>query len=233
MSRLRRLCLITLAAGAALLALAAPALAHVTVTAPGATSGGSDQEITFRVPVEADDDTVGLTVQLPTDTPIASVLVEALPGWTHTQTTTRLARQITTDDGTITEAVSQITWKAGSGAGLKPGEFGAFTIIAGQLPRAKQLVFKAIQTYADGSVTKWIETAAPGSTVEPEHPAPVLDLAAAAGTAEGTADVGTRSPAPRASSSGDTGAVVLSIVALVVAVAALGFGFVSRARRDA
>lgn len=242
MSRLRKFSLTALGATAALLALAAPALAHVTVIAPGATSGGSDQEITFRVPVEANVDTVGLTVQMPTDTPIASVLVEPVPGWTHTQTTAKLAKPITTDDGTIAAAVSTITWKADTGSALKPGEFGAFTLIAGQLPDAKQLVFKAIQTYADGSVVKWIETAAPGSTDEPDHPAPVLTLAAASGTDDPQSTTGSesgQSSAPTAqaapvssssSSSSDTGAVVLSIIALAVAVGALGFGFVSRAR---
>jgi periplasmic copper chaperone A len=204
----------------ALIALAATASAHVTVTAPGATRGGSDQEITFRVPVEKDVDTVGLKVQLPADTPIASVEVQAMAGWTHSEKTAQLAKPIVTDDGDITEAVSEIDWTATAGHGLKPGEYGAFTIIAGLLPDVPSLTFKAIQTYADGSVVSWIETAAPGSTAEPEHPAPALTLAPAAATAS-------RSTTAKAD---NTGPVVLSIVALVVAAAALGYGIVSRAR---
>jgi uncharacterized protein len=216
---MRRLALALAGAFAALLALAAPASGHVTVTAPGAVRGGSDQEITFRVPVEKDVNTVGLTVALPAATPIASVLVEPIAGWTHVETTTKLVRPIKTDDGEITSAVSEITWRA-TGRGLAPGEFGAFTIIAGQLPDAASITFRALQRYADGSVVAWNQVAAPGSTAEPDNPAPVLRLA-------------TTSSAPvlrQAGAASDTGPVVLSIVALVVAAGALGLGFVSRAR---
>ncbi len=81
---------------------AAPAWAHVTVDAPGATSGGGDQLITFRVPTESDTaSTTGLKVQLPTDTPIASVLVQPIPGWTFTETTVKLSKPIVTDDGDV------------------------------------------------------------------------------------------------------------------------------------
>ncbi|MDT4946066.1 MAG: hypothetical protein QOH14_2799 [Pseudonocardiales bacterium] len=228
MKRVRVLALGAALCVAALTVLAAPASAHVTVTAPGATAGGSDQEITFRVPVEKQADTVGLQVLLPTDTPIASVEVQAMPGWTHTQKTVKLAKPITTDDGDITETVSEIDWTAATGQGLKPGEFGAFTIIAGKLPDVATLTFKAIQRYSDGSEAKWIETTAPGSNAQPESPAPVLTLAAAAPTASSTA----ASSKSGGGKTGNTGPVVLSIVALVVAAAALGLGIVSRARRE-
>jgi periplasmic copper chaperone A len=226
--RLRTVALAVAGAAAALLALAVPASAHVTVSAPGATRGGADQEITFRVPVEEDVDTVGLKLALPTDTPIASVEVQAIPGWTHTEKTTKLTTPVHTDDGDITEAVSEIDWTARPGQGLKPGEFGAFTIIAGQLPDAGTLTFKAIQVYADKTSVSWIETAAPGSTDEPEHPAPTLQLVASS--------AGSSAPAPVAAASSsdsktsNTGPVVLSIIALVVAAAALSLGIVSRAR---
>jgi periplasmic copper chaperone A len=222
MKRLAVVLATALAALLAALALAGPASAHVTVTAPGAVAGGSDQEITFRVPVETDVATTAVTVSLPTDTPIASVEVQAIPGWTHTQKTTKLATPIKTDDGDITEAVSQITWTAGAGNGLKPGEFGAFTIIAGQLPDATSLKFAAIQTYANGSVVKWIQVAAPGSTVEPENPAPILTL--------GKPGTGTSTATKSAKAPSNTGPVVLSIIALVVAAGALGYAFVTRAR---
>jgi uncharacterized protein YcnI len=216
---MRRLALLIAVALVAMLALAAPAAAHVTITAPGAVRGGTDQEITFRVPVEKDVATTGVTIALPLDTPIASVLVSPMPGWTHTEKTTKLAQPIETDDGEITSAVSQIAWKA-TGPGLAPGEYGAFTIIAGLLPDAPSITFKALQYYRDGSVTKWIEVAAPGSSAEPENPAPVLTLGAAATPAAEESD----------DSDSNTGPVVLSIIALVVAAGALGVAFVTRAR---
>jgi uncharacterized protein len=224
--RLRTLALGTAALFAALLALAAPALAHVTVSAPGATPGGSDQQITFRVPVEEKSPTVAFTVALPTDHPIASVLVATMPGWTHTEQTAHLATPIKTDDGEITTAVSQITWTATSGNGLQPGEYGSFTVLAGQLPDVPTLTFKAVQTYANGDVVRWIEVPAPGSDSEPEHPAPVLRLGAPSATDAGQV---TASAQPAASSS-DTGAIVLAVIALVLAAAALGLAVVTRAR---
>lgn len=217
--------------------VAGRASAHVTVSAPGATPGGSDQIISFRVPTEsASASTVGLTVQLPTDTPIASVLVEPHTGWTDTVTTTKLATPIHTDDGDITQVVSVITWTASTpAAGIKPGQFDQFVVLAGKLPDAPSLTFKAIQTYSDARKVSWIETTAPGSTVQPDHPAPVLTLAAAPAVASGVAPgagpgAGAGAGAATKASSSDTGPIILSVIALVVAAAALGFGFVSRAR---
>lgn len=215
----RSLVLITVTAAA--LAVAFPASAHVTVDAPGASAGAGDQIVNVRVPTESETlSTVGLKLQLPVDTPIASVLVQTTPGWTFTETTSKLAKPITTDDGTISEAVTEIDWKA-TGGGIAPNEFQDFTFLAGQLPDVDQVVFRAIQQYSDGSTVNWIETPAAGSNAEPEHPAPVLTLSAAAGAAAAT------------TSSDDTAPIILSIVALVVAAAALGLAVVGRARRKA
>ena len=161
---------------------AASAAAHVTVTAPGVTAGTSDAAITFRVPDESDSaSTVGLRVHLPTDHPIAGVLVAPQPGWTATIKQTKLSTPIKTDDGEITQVVSEVDWKADAGAGIKPGFYGSFTIIGGKLPDGvTSLTFKAIQDYSDGTQVAWIEEPAPGSNTEPEHPAPTLDLAAPA-----------------------------------------------------
>jgi periplasmic copper chaperone A len=219
-----------LACAITLLALAGAAAAHVTVTAPGATRGGGDQEITFRVPVEKNVDTVGLKVALPIDTPIASVLVEPVEGWTHSEKTVKLAKPIVTDDGDITEAVSEIDWTANAGHGLTPGEFGSFTIIAGQLPDAPTLTFKAIQTYSDGSSVDWTQTEAPGSTADLDNPAPVLTLAPSGAGSGASGAAGSASAAAAPKSASNTGPVILSIVALVVAAAALGLAIVSRAR---
>jgi uncharacterized protein YcnI len=215
--RARRSLLVALVAGA-ICAVAFPASAHVTVDAPGATRGGSDQVINVRVPTESDTaTTIELKLQLPSDTPIASVLVQTIPGWTFTETTTKLTTPIKTDDGDITSAVTEIDWTAAAGSGIKPNEFQDFTFLAGQLPDADSVVFKAIQLYDDGTQVAWIETTAPGSSAEPDHPAPVLSLQpAAAVTSTG--------------SSSTTAPVILSIVALVVAAAALGVAVIARVR---
>jgi len=64
---------------------------------------------------------------------------------------------------------------------LLPGDFvkiysDKFAILAGPIPAGgKQLVFKAVQTYANGEVVRWIEIRHAGEP-EPAHPAPVLDV---------------------------------------------------------
>jgi uncharacterized protein len=221
--RIRRLAAVPAVALVLLAAGGAVASAHVTVDAPGATSGGGDQIINVRVPTESDTaSTVKLDLQLPASTPIASVLVQPTPGWSVVEQNTKLSTPITTDDGTITEAVSEITWTATAG-GTPPGQFEQFTLIAGQLPDASSITFKAIQTYSDGSVVSWIETPAPGSSAEPDHPAPVLSLAAASGDSTSSSSSKTSNTVP----------IVLSIVALVLGAAALGVAVVGRAKRAA
>lgn len=207
--------------------VAGPASAHVTVVAPGVGVGGSDGQITFRAPDESDTaSTVGLAVQLPLNHPLLGVLTAPMPGWTAKMTQAKLPKPVTTDDGTITEATSKIVWTVRKGAGIKPGQFGDFTIIVGTLPdRVSSLTFPTIQTYSDGKQVKWIEVAAPGSTAEPQFPAPVLQLAAQAATGSSS------DPAQAASDSvSTTGPTVLAVVALVVAVGALAVAVLGLAR---
>jgi uncharacterized protein YcnI len=228
MSRYRRLGRIgALVAGVAIASMWATtaAWAHVTVTAPGVVAGDSDATIVFRVPTESDTaSTIGLKLQLPTDTPIAGVLVAPQQGWTATITQSKLATPIQTDDGSITEVVSEIDWKADAAAGIKPGFFGEFTIIGGKLPDGvTTLTFKAIQSYSDGKQVAWIEQPAQGSTAEPDHPAPVLHLPAAGGSGSGPATGSTptvsAAPAAGSSKSASKGAATTGIVLGTIGVA--------------
>ena len=217
---MKRLALLLVVALGGLLALAGPASAHVTVSSSNATPGGY-ATVALKVPTESDTaSTTKIVVQLPT---VGSVSVQPTPGWTFTAKSTKLAQPITTDDGPISTTISQVTFTATAG-GIKPGEFQQFFISLGPLPKAASVAFPALQYYSDGSVVKWIEKAAPGSSAEPEHPAPTLALSAGATPAAATTKV------EKASTTGPT---VLAIVALVVAAGALGFAFVSRARAKA
>jgi uncharacterized protein YcnI len=164
-------------AAAALMALAGPASAHVTVNPRSVTTGGF-AELSFRVPTEsASASTTQLEVTFPTETPLAHVSTKPIPGWTATVEKAKLATPIKTDDGEITEAVSKITWTGGA---IAPGQYQNFDVSAGAFPdKPGELVFKAVQTYSDGSVVRWIDVVAPGGA-EAEHPAPVLEVKAAA-----------------------------------------------------
>lgn len=176
-----------LSAGFVLLAAAAPASAHVTVNPKTASPGGYGA-LTFRVPDELPDSaTVKFEVALPDDQPVAQVSIKPVPGWTATTQKRTLTTPIKTDDGTLTTAVSRIVWTGGK---ILPGQFQEFEISAGPLPdKAGSMVFKALQTYDNGQVVRWIDPPAPGGA-EPEHPAPVLQLVKAddaAGGASATA----------------------------------------------
>jgi uncharacterized protein YcnI len=195
---------------------AAAASAHVTVQPPTAVQGGY-AKLAFRVPNEKDSaDTTQLEVQFPIDHPIASVSVQPKDGWTYKVTTMPLAQPIQTDDGQITEAVSDIVWTGGT---IKPGEFDEFSVSAGPLPTdVTSLQFKALQTYSDGDVVRWIEDT-PAGGAEPEHPAPTLTLTAASGESAAAA-----APAASSSSDSDSTARTLGIVGIVVGVVGVAFG---------
>jgi uncharacterized protein len=158
----------------AVLLAAVPAGAHVSIE-PDVAKKGSFSVFSFSVPNETTTaNTVKLEITFPTDHPIPFVSVQPVPGWTWSSAKTQLPRPVKTDDGTISEAVSKLTYSGGS---IAPGEFQLFTISAGPLPtNTKSLVFKAVQTYSDGTVVRWIEETPKGGP-EPENPAPVLKLA--------------------------------------------------------
>jgi uncharacterized protein YcnI len=163
------------AAALVLVAMGSPASAHVTVNPTEATQGGFAR-VAFRVPNESDtDSTTKLEVQLPDEAPVASVSLMPLAGWTITTTKKKLDKPIDVHGSPVSEVVSLITWTAGAGAAIKPGEFQEFPVSLGPLPNADQMILKALQTYSDGTVVRWIDPPkTDGSTVE--HPAPVLKL---------------------------------------------------------
>ena len=152
-------------------------------------------------------------------------------------TKAKLASPVKTDDGDeVTDYTSVIDWKAGPGAGIKPGEFDEFQVSAGPLPEAESMTFKAIQTYSDGRVVSWIEEPATGGAAEPEFPAPTLKLAAPAAEESGiTAQTRPAAPAanPDAASKGSvTGSYVLGAAGLLAGLAALVLALTGRRRRQ-
>jgi uncharacterized protein YcnI len=159
----------------AVVAFGGTAWAHVTVAPESVVKGTSDAEISFRVPNEATTATTKLQVFIPSNPPLLGVLAQAVPGWTDAVVTTKLAKPIHTDDGDVTDVVSEVTWTAtNAAAGIKPGEYGKFSIIVGQVPdTATAITLKALQTYANGDVVRWIEDP------KGENPAPILTLTAA------------------------------------------------------
>jgi uncharacterized protein YcnI len=228
---LRRATIVSAATAAAVLLFAGPALAHITVS-PDTATAGEAAVLTFHVPnEEAKADTVKVDVQIPTDHPIAQLLVQPVPGWTFTVKTITLAKPLVTDDGSFSQAVSEVIW---SGGKILPGQFQSFTISADPMPTGlSQLLFKAIQTYSNGDVVRWIDLSQPGQPA-PDHPAPTLTLTAANAPAStgGKAGAAGAGAAPAASGS-DGMARWLAVAGLLVALLAslLALTSARRARR--
>lgn len=237
-------------AGSAVLALSSPAFAHVSVQPEGTAAKGGYAVVDFKVPSERDDaSTTKVEVTFPTDHPLASVMPEPLSGWTVRIARSKLAKPVEVHGETISEAVTKVTWTA-SGKGIEPGYFQKFPLSVGALPEdTDELVFKAIQTYSNKEVVRWIEVQKDGAD-EPENPAPVLALSAATAdghahgstTAEDASDTSAdskttettetaASAASDASASSDTTARVLGVVGIVVGAAGVAYGVLAGRRR--
>ena len=231
MSLLKRSGAVTALVAAFTLALAVPASAHVTVNPDTAVQGGY-AKVTFRVPNESD--TAGTTkveVNLPAATPFASVSLKPVAGWTMVATKAKLATPIEAHGSPITEAVNKLTWTAVGDAAIKPGQFQEFDVSLGPLPEAPQVIFKALQTYSDGTIVRWIdEPAADGSEVE--KPAPVLKLTAAGATDAPAAATGPTVSA-EAETEGDGNGTWFGVAGIVLGLAGLVLGLLAYRRTAA
>jgi periplasmic copper chaperone A len=153
---------------------AGPAAAHVTVT--GDVARGGFGKVVFRVPNESDTaTTVKVEVFLSEKDAVPTAAILPVPGWTATVQRKTLDKPVTTEHGDVAQIVTSISWMASPTAAIKDGEFGEFAVMLGPLPSADRLVFKALQTYSDGKVARWIEEPSADGK-EPEFPAAVLVL---------------------------------------------------------
>ncbi len=227
-SRWRRRARVTAASTGGFLAagllFAAAASAHVKVSGIDAVQGGSGV-ITFRVPSEFDTaSTTDLRITFPASYPFTEVDVQPKAGWKATVTRKPLEHPRKDDDGdTISDYVAQVDFRAqNKSAAIPPGEFDMFNLSVGTFPAVPSMSFAALQTYSNGQQVNWDEQSANGA--EPEHPAPVLQLAAAGSTQPATAST---PKAAAATSSGGTPAwpgivgLIAGVLALLVSVAVL------------
>jgi periplasmic copper chaperone A len=226
-------------AATAVLALGGPAFAHVSVDPPEAEPGGY-ATVGFKVPNERDNaSTSKLEISLPTDHPLASVMPEPVPGWDVKVEEAELDKPVEMHGEQLDRAPSKITW---SGGKIEPGTFQRFPVSIGPLPEdAGQLVFKAIQTYDDKEVVRWIEIPEEGAE-EPDSPAPVLALSEADGDGHGHGhghdssdsadDTENTAAADESGGSTDTTARVLAGIGIVTGVGGIAYGVLAGRRRD-
>ncbi|MDO3682699.1 YcnI family protein [Micromonospora sp. C28ISP2-4] len=232
MIRLRRpatVAALTLTAVAtAVLGLAGSASAHVTINPAEGKQGGYGR-FAFRVPNESDTaSTVKVEVNLPENAPVGSVSTMPVAGWTVAVEKRKVDPPIEVHGSQLTEAVSKLTFTAAPNGGVNPGEFQEFPVSMGPLPQVDTMVFKVLQTYSDGNVSRWIEEPTPGAE-EPENPAPVLTLAAAA-----PASPGASAPAAAADDDDDDdgsgAATAIGVAGLVAGLGGLALGGLAFAR---
>ncbi len=200
----------------------AAASAHVTIDPDKAEAGGFTI-LHFQVPNESDTaSTVKVEIAMPQGVVLPTVLAEPIAGWDVSVQTTPLETPIETDDGTVTEAVSVVTFEGGE---IKPGEFQLFNLDVGPLPDAAgtTLLFPAVQTYSDGQEVRWVDVTQEGQP-EPEHPAPHLDLVSATPADDTPTSSG---------GSSDSAAKTLGIIGIVVGAVGVVLGGIalSRSRR--
>jgi len=230
----RRFAIVPVVSALLVLVWAGSASAHVTVDPPSAPQGGT-VKLSFLAPNEEPPATVTdlqIYFPVPPATPIPTVTVEPKAGWTFHLTNLHLTKPIVTDDGNISDIVSEIEWKANSPAdAIGANQFGEFTIDADGLPDSgTQVVFKAIQTYSNGDVVRWIEPV-PASGDEPDHPTPILELTPASGSttptttasaaAAVTSGLAKKSDVDTARTVGIIG-IIVGALGLIVAALALG-----------
>ncbi|WP_392676605.1 YcnI family protein [Streptomyces sp. LN785] len=239
MRSLSRIGVVAVAAATGVVLLSAPAFAHVSVQPEGVAAKGGYATVNFKVPNERDDaSTTKVEVTFPTDHPLASVMPQAVAGWDIKVTKTKLDKPLTMHGESIDVAVSKVTWTA-TDKGIEPGYFQKFPLSLGQLPEdTDQLVFKALQTYSDKEVVRWIEPQAKGQE-EPEHPAPALQLAAASddhhdevAADQASASKDATKTAAAADDSSDGTARGLGIAGIVVGAAGVLFGVLAGRRRS-
>ncbi|HEX7279061.1 MAG TPA: YcnI family protein [Solirubrobacterales bacterium] len=208
-------------------ALMAPASAgaHVTLQ-PSEAAAGDFTVLDVRVPNERDDSaTTKVDVQFPPGFIFASY--QPVPGWSVNVKMEKLAKPITSHGEEITEQVAQMTWTADStGSAIQPGQFLDFPISV-QIPgkAGDTLTFKALQTYDDGEVVRWI------GAPDADEPAPQVTVTE--GDEEHAAAAADHDEAE--SDDSDDGGDGLAIAALILGILALllGGAALARSRRKA
>jgi uncharacterized protein YcnI len=135
----------------AMLAVSAPAWAHVVVS-PEEVTAGDYETLTVSVPTEKEIPTTKIRVEVPEGFLLSGV--QPVPGWEHTFE----------EDGGVVTAVTF------SGGEIRPQEFQQFLVQAQAPDEPGEYPWKAFQTYEDGSVVEW--TGPPDS----DEPASVLEV---------------------------------------------------------
>ena len=159
------------AVAAGLLGIAPNAIAHVTLQPTEVPADGFTR-LEVRVPNERDNaSTTEVQVQFPPG--FYSVSYEPVDGWSVDVKMRKLEEPAELFGEPVNEEVDRVTIST-SGAGIAPGQFRDFGLSV-KMPNEPggTLTFKALQTYSNGEVVRWI------GPPDAEEPAPQVTLSAA------------------------------------------------------
>src|SRR5919112_4066596 len=135
----------------AMLAVSAPAWAHVVVS-PEEVRAGDYETLTVSVPTEKEIPTTEIRIEVPEGFLLSGV--QPVPGWEYGFE----------EDGGVVKAVTF------SGGEIRPREFHQFLVRAQAPEEPGEYPWKAIQTYEDGSVVEWV------GPPDSEEPASVIEV---------------------------------------------------------
>jgi len=203
---IKKLTKVTLPTIAGLFLFAGIASAHVTVK-PNVSAPGAWETYTIKIQVEKEIPTTKVTLKIPNGVEFQEY--QPVPEW-----------KVTTKKD-ASGKVTMVTWEA-TGDGIQPGQFQQFNFVAKNPDKEGSAAWDAYQYYKDGSIVEWtgdeksdtphsitaITTSQPnasGATANDHH-------------ADNKVKEDTSKPESKESNSTP---IILSIVALVIAVVAL------------
>jgi uncharacterized protein len=171
-----------LAAAGSLLAPAAAA-AHISMH-PNTIPAGAFATLNVRVPGEQEGAHV-TKVDMLLPPGFTSLAYENVPGWGVKVINQKVSPPIQTDEGPVSEEVSQVVWTWSGPLGMvNNNQFVQFPLsvaipanLAGQA-----LEFKTLQSYSNGQVVHWIDP-----SLSAEHPDPRINVTAKGGVIEDVA----------------------------------------------
>jgi periplasmic copper chaperone A len=182
---------------------------------PEEAVAGDFTRLDVRVPNERDNaSTTKVDLQFPPG--FLSVSTEPVPGWQSKITMRKLDKPVEQFGEQVTEEVGQISFTGGE---IAPGQFQDFGLSVGVPDKpGSTLSFKAVQTYSNGEVVRWI------GPPDSDEPAPQVKLTAAPAEEGGGAAAAQEETPPPAEDEDDGGSDTLAIIALVVGIVALAVG---------
>jgi uncharacterized protein YcnI len=217
---IRKLAVVAVVVTGVVMLTAGAAFAHVEIEREGEVTAQGVVNATLSVPNESDTNaTKTIELVFPASPKLTSATAEDANGFTAT-----VNKDAAGD-------VTSITWTGGEITGDDEVEF---PMTVGDFPADTDTVeFKALQTYDDGNVVRWIEPT-PAGAEEPEHPAPVLYVTGEA--PEEHEDTGGAVTTQHADSDShddgmSTGAIVAIVLGIIIVIALVVF-LVMRSRRS-